>query len=215
MQWKPPSRPASLEGGVCFLRGPHHAVRENHSMVQPVGQCLPPEVTADGTRGPGAKGAPVGRARLEQGRQLGGEVRVGLGDPVVTKHPVFDGQDGLHMLGRDSSIHVAHPVPSVPPRSPDRPHCGKDSAGLLPEATIGMRRDPSRVVRRRAPVRHTGARLRWSRDHPRTRPVRTRWSDWELCVDGWTVEGGDQIESHPVRVLDLGIRNQESGIRNR
>ena len=29
------------EGGVCFLRGPHHAVRENHSMVQPVGQCLP------------------------------------------------------------------------------------------------------------------------------------------------------------------------------
>ena len=29
----------------------------------------------------------------------------------ITKHPVFDGQDGLHVLGRNSSIHSAAPSP--------------------------------------------------------------------------------------------------------
>ena len=44
-----------------------------------------------------------------------------------------------------------HTVPSVPPRSPDRPHCGKDSAGLPPEATIGMVRSvPSGLPRPRS-----------------------------------------------------------------
>jgi hypothetical protein len=70
------------------------------------------------------------------------------------------------------------PIATAPPR------CCTPMVSSDPHRIVGVvSRQPQGYFQQRPPAH--------------TRPVRTRWSDWELCVDGWTIERGGPMRRTP------------------
>lgn len=88
-----------------LVHRPHDAVVEDHPVVQPFGQIFASEVLPNRARGPRTERAPVRGVRIEQLGQPGGQVGVGLGDPVVAEHPTVD--MAIDPFDSDGDVHDA------------------------------------------------------------------------------------------------------------
>ena len=100
-----------VHGAYCA----HHPVVKDDAVVEPLGQVLPSDIPSHSVRGPCAERAPVGGLRPQQLTQSRGEIRIGLGDPVVAKNTVVDGEHRLDVRRCGSPIHAAHLHPAPPP----------------------------------------------------------------------------------------------------
>ena len=94
----------------------HHPVVKDDAVMEPFGQVLPTDIPPDRVRGPRAERAPVGRVRPQQPTHSRSEIRIGLGDPIVAKNTVVDGEHGLDVRRCRSPVHAAH-LHSAPPPS--------------------------------------------------------------------------------------------------